>query len=207
MAVDFAKTGAPAEMPRVLKPKEYPDFMERGDRPMYASPGILGKLYRSTIDSTKNQEPDFVWNEEVAQAAYDKDLEVRGFESFVETAESHKKLYTEKLSTLMNYYGARSEDEILTGNLRSPSLCLQRDKIRYGEMKDRVLIAVRNLQKEAKGWFHSSCKSHECHKMASAWYHVTYHPKYCHNGMNSLSFPWILDDILLNIKSVKKMRN
>ena len=37
MAVDFAKTGAPAEMPRVLKPKEFPDFMERVDKPMYTS--------------------------------------------------------------------------------------------------------------------------------------------------------------------------
>ncbi|KAJ8630378.1 hypothetical protein MRB53_023701 [Persea americana] len=41
MAVDFAKTGAPAEMPRILKPREYPDFLERTDQPMYTSPGIL----------------------------------------------------------------------------------------------------------------------------------------------------------------------
>ncbi|WRX13095.1 RNA-dependent RNA polymerase [Theobroma cacao] len=37
MAVDFAKTRAPAEMPRSLKPWEFPDFMQRVDKPMYAS--------------------------------------------------------------------------------------------------------------------------------------------------------------------------
>ena len=49
MAVDFAKTGAPAAMPRVLKPREFPDFMERIDKPMYISTGVLGKLYRAII--------------------------------------------------------------------------------------------------------------------------------------------------------------
>ncbi|XP_042494893.1 RNA-dependent RNA polymerase 2 [Macadamia integrifolia] len=205
MAVDFAKTGAPAEMPRVLKPKEYPDFLERGDRPMYISRGILGKLYRATHDSTHNHELNVVRSEKVTQSFYDHDLEVEGYEDFLEIAGGHKKLYADKLSALMNYYGAESEDEILTGNLRNRSAFLQRDKRRYGEMKDRILISVGSLHKEAKGWFRSSCKEHEHKKMASAWYHVSYHPDYCQDGVNYLSFPWILDKILLEIKSEKKL--
>jgi RNA-dependent RNA polymerase len=43
MAVDFAKTGAPAEMSLTLWPQEFPDFMERWERPMYVSNGVLGK--------------------------------------------------------------------------------------------------------------------------------------------------------------------
>ncbi|KAJ4959767.1 hypothetical protein NE237_019677 [Protea cynaroides] len=206
MAVDFAKTGAPAEMPRVLKPREYPDFMERDDRPMYTSHGILGKLYRATFDSTDNYKLVVVWSEEVAQAVYDHDLEVEGFEDFLEIAGDHKKLYADKLSALKNYYGAESEDEILTGNLRNRSVSLQRDKRRYMEMKDRILVSIESLQKETKGWFQSSCKEHEYKRMASAWYHVSYHPNYCKDGGNCLSFPWILEDILLNIKSEKKLK-
>ncbi|WRX16661.1 NB-ARC - like 10 [Theobroma cacao] len=34
MAVDFAKTRAPAEMPRSLKPREFPNFMQRVDKPI-----------------------------------------------------------------------------------------------------------------------------------------------------------------------------
>ncbi|XP_058112219.1 RNA-dependent RNA polymerase 2 [Magnolia sinica] len=206
MAVDFAKTGAPAEMPRMLKPKEYPDFLERGDRPMYTSPGILGKLYRATIDWANDQNPEVMWSETVAQAAYDYDLVVSGFEAFQEAAESYKNQYAEKLSTLMNYYGAETEEEILTGNLRKRAIHLHRDKKRYGEMKDRIVVAVRSLHKEALGWFRSGCKDHERMKMASAWYHVTYHPDYGSGTNNFLSFPWILSDILLNIKSSKNMK-
>lgn len=202
MAVDFAKTGAPAEMPRVLKPREYPDFMERIDRPSYTSNGVLGKIYRATLESKVNKNSHFDWSNSL-ESSYDLDLLVDDFESFIEIAEIHKELYIEKITTLMNFYGAEREDEIVTGNLRVKSAYLQRDNRRYGEMKDRILASMKGLYKEAKGWFESSCTMQERQKMASAWYHVTYHPSYCRKGLSFLSFPWIIGDILMNIKSVK----
>ncbi|KAG9448742.1 hypothetical protein H6P81_008707 [Aristolochia fimbriata] len=205
MAVDFAKTGAPAEMPRVLKPKDYPDFLERGDRPMYASPGILGKLYRATRVPSGMSNLAFTWSKELAQMAYDPDLEVPGFEDFLEDAVKFKIQYIDKLTALMNYYEAQREDEILTGNLRQRPDHLNRDKKRYGEVKDRILVAVKNLHKEVKEWFKGSCNIQEQPKMASAWYHVTYHPNY-YEEENFLSFPWILSDVLLNIKSLRGTR-
>lgn len=45
MAIDFAKSGAPAKMPRSLRPREFQDFMERWEKPMYISQGALDKLY------------------------------------------------------------------------------------------------------------------------------------------------------------------
>lgn len=201
MAVDFAKNGAPAEMPRVLKPREFPDFMERVGKPMYTSNGVLGKLYRATVDSTMQEKSNLVLDK-----TYDYDLEVDGFQTFLEIAESHKDLYVEKLGTLMTYYGAKSEDEMLTGNLRSREAYLQRDNRRYGDMKDRILLSVKSLQNEAKEWFESSCQRHEHQRMASAWYHVTYHPTNCQESFSCLSFPWIVGDILLNIKSVNSRK-
>ncbi|MCL7041819.1 hypothetical protein MKW94_008878 [Papaver nudicaule] len=200
MAVDFAKTGAPAEMPRVLRPREYPDFMEREDKAMYPSSGVLGKLYRATLDRKENS-MELVGQ---GQYSYDADLEENGFETYLETAEGHRNMYAEKLISLMDYYGAETEEEMLTGNLRELSAYLQRDKRRLGDMKDRIVDSTKNLQKEAKEWFHSSCKNHEHKKMASAWYHVTYHPNYCENGKNFLSFPWIFGDKLLDIKSSRQ---
>ncbi|XP_019456854.1 PREDICTED: RNA-dependent RNA polymerase 2 isoform X2 [Lupinus angustifolius] len=201
MAVDFAKTGAPAEMPRVLKPKEFPDFMERDEKPKYISNGVLGKLYRAIIDSNLQARSSFVWSEKIAEEAYDQDLEVRGFEVFLETALSHKEMYAQKMSNLMNFYSAETEDEMLTGNLQNRATYLQRDNRRYGDMKDRILIAVKNLQREAKEWFETSCQQPEYQHLASAWYHVTYHPRYFQESSSFLSFPWIVGDILLNIKS------
>lgn len=207
MAVDFAKTGAPAEMPRFLKPKEFPDFMERTDKTTYISNGVLGKLYRGIVGSTSREGSKFVWSEKIAEATYDRDLEVKGFEEFIDMALSHRDIYVEKLSGLMKYYEATYEDEILTGNLRKKAMYLQRDNRRYGDMKDRIMLSLKSLQNEVKEWFESSCQPKEHQPLASAWYHVTYHPSYFQEGVNCLSFPWIVGDILLNIKSANSKRD
>ncbi|XP_023516327.1 RNA-dependent RNA polymerase 2 [Cucurbita pepo subsp. pepo] len=206
MAVDYAKTGAPAEMPRVLKPREFPDFMERFDKPMYKSNNVLGKLYRAAVKTMEQERSRLVWTEETARAIYDHDLEVDGFEAFLETAESFKVMYIEKMSILMNYYGAEFEDEILMGDLRSRASYLQRDNRKYGDMKDRILLSVKCVRKEAKEWFENSCAPHEHKMMASAWYHVTYHPSYFKQDMFYFSFPWIVHDVLLNIKAMNSKR-
>nr|GMC60375.1 RNA-dependent RNA polymerase 2 [Ipomoea batatas] len=207
MAVDFAKTGAPAEMPRYLKPRELPDFLERWDKPMYISNGALGKLYRAVKKSiiSGGSSTNHTTTVAAIQNAYDDDLIVDGYESFIPTAETHKQMYMDKLGSLLNYYGAETEVEILTGNLRNKSTYLQRDNRRFFELKDRILVSAKSLHKEAKGWFHSSCdESSECSKkLASAWYFVTYHPSYCERSANCLGFPWIVGDILLEIKSLK----
>ncbi|KAK3225244.1 hypothetical protein Dsin_005106 [Dipteronia sinensis] len=208
MAVDFAKTGAPAEMPLALRPKDFPDFMERYEKDSYKSLGALGKLYRATLASVKQTRSEVVWSPEIAEASYDHDLEVNGFEAFVELAESHKDQYEENISALMHYYGAETEVEILTGNLRSKPGYLQRDNIKYRDVKDRMLVSLKKAQKEAKEWFESSSSNgNEQQKLASAWYHVTYHPSYCkERSINFLSFPWIVGDILLNIKSANSRK-
>uniref|UniRef100_A0A7N2LUU4 RNA-dependent RNA polymerase n=1 Tax=Quercus lobata TaxID=97700 RepID=A0A7N2LUU4_QUELO len=178
MAVDFAKTGAPAEMPRVWKPKEFPDFMERVDKPMYTSNNVLGKLYRATVESTVQERPNLVQLEKFSKETYDNDLEVDGFEAFLEIAENHKDQYIEKMTSLMKYYEAETEDEMLTGNLRKRAAYLLCDNRRYGDFRDRILLSMKRLQNETKEWFEMSSKPHERQQMASAWYHVTYHPTY-----------------------------
>jgi RNA-dependent RNA polymerase len=44
-AVDYVKTGQPAEMPKGLRPSKWPHFMEKKHKPSYQSDKILGKLY------------------------------------------------------------------------------------------------------------------------------------------------------------------
>lgn len=206
MAVDFAKTGAPAEMPFALRPKEFPDFMERYDKDTYRSEGVLGKLYRATLHSAAETKPNITWSKTVAEESYDRDLEVNGFEAFLELAQSHKEQYEENMTALMRYYAAQTEDEILTGNFRRKPGYLQRDNIKYRDIKDRILLAMKRTQKEAKEWFDSSCNVDERQKLASAWYHVTYHPTYCKETNNLISFPWIVGDILLTIKSANSRK-
>ncbi|KAM3387510.1 hypothetical protein ACQJBY_010387 [Aegilops geniculata] len=204
MAADFAKTGAPAEMPRSLRPKEYPDFMERWDKPTYISNRALGKLYRVAVSRMQSTPAP----SSLAQSspAFDPDLEVPGFEEFLAFAEECYDLYAEKLSTLMSYYGAEREDEILTGNIRNRLLYLKKDNKRYFEMKDRIIDSVDGLHKEVQGWFRSRPKA-EASRRASAWYRVTYHPDHHRPGKKQFwSFPWIVCDELLKIKESSKRR-
>jgi RNA-dependent RNA polymerase len=198
MAVDFAKTGAPAEMPRALRPREYPDFMERWEKPMYISNGVLGKLYRAA--ASRMESSHALSSSVQSNPAFDSDLEVPGFEVFLERAEEYYDLYAEKLTTLMTYYGAAHEEEILTGNIRNKLMYLKRDNKRYFEMKDRIIDSVAGLHKELLGLFKSDPKE-EWSRMASVWYHVTYHPDHRRLGKKQFwSFPWIICDELLKIK-------
>lgn len=200
-AVDFAKTGAPAEMPFALKPREFPDFLERFEKPTYISGSVFGKLYRAVKSTLAQRKPEDAEREN-NKVAYDSTLEAAGFESFIETAKAHRDMYAEKLSSLMNYYGAANEEEILTGILRTKEMYLQRDNRRYGDMKDRITLSVKDLQREAMGWFEKSCEDgQERKKLATAWYYVTYNPSHDDEKPKFLSFPWIVGDVLLGIKA------
>lgn len=46
LAVDFPKTGFVASIPKEVRIEKYPDFMQKFDKPSYASHRIIGKLYR-----------------------------------------------------------------------------------------------------------------------------------------------------------------
>ncbi|KAL6845771.1 hypothetical protein ACP4OV_024346 [Aristida adscensionis] len=203
MAVDFAKTGAPAEMPWALRPREFPDFMERWEKPMYISNGVLGKLYRATLRHADSLEEDLL-PPAPPTCAYDPDLEVLGFQEFLDAAEEHYDRYAEKLDTLMAYYSAEREEEILTGNIRNKLMYLRRDNKRYFEMKDRIVAAVDALHAEVRGWFRA-CRVADASRVASAWYHVTYHPDR-RGAKRFWSFPWIVADNLLAIKEAKMCR-
>ncbi|XP_061371841.1 RNA-dependent RNA polymerase 1-like [Gastrolobium bilobum] len=205
-AVDFPKTGVPAVIPPRLYVKEYPDFMEKPDKPTYESRNVIGKLFREVkeISSSANYITSFTL--EVARKSYDRDMEVDGFMDHVDDAFYHKSNYDYKLGNLMDYYGIKTEAEILSGNIMkmSKSFNKRRDA-------ESINMAVRSLRKEARAWFNDSkdSESDDAYAKASAWYYVTYHPSYydCYNeGMKRdhfLSFPWCVYHVLVQIKKEK----
>lgn len=209
IAVDFPKTGVPAVIPPHLYVKEYPDFMEKPDKPTYVSHNVIGKLFREVqgISSSAGSITSFTL--EVARQSYDPDMEVDGFMDYVDDAFYHKSNYDYTLGNLMHYYGIKTEAEILSGNIMkmSKSFTKRRDA-------DAINMAVRSLRKEARSWFNDSSSSvdsgsDDAYAKASAWYHVTYHPSYwgCYNeGMERdhyLSFPWCVYPQLVQIKKEK----
>ncbi|PON39267.1 RNA-dependent RNA polymerase-type [Trema orientale] len=206
IAVDFPKTGVPAVIPNHLRVKEYPDFMEKPDKPTYESRNVIGKLFRQVKDIAPHDSTIRSFTKEVARRYYDDDMEVDGFEDYIEDAEYYKSNYDYKLGNLLDYYGIKSEAEILSGSIMrmSKSFTKRRDA-------ESINMAVRSLRKEARTWFNEKGNSldsdaDDVYAKASAWYHVTYHPDYFgtyNEGMNRdhyLSFAWCVYDKLVQIK-------
>ncbi|KAK6931655.1 RNA-dependent RNA polymerase, eukaryotic-type, partial [Dillenia turbinata] len=206
IAVDFPKTGVSAEIPPHLHVNEYPDFMEKLDRPTYESPSVIGKLFREVKDITTTIK-SFTFEE--AKRAYDPDMEVDGFQFYISDAVYYKGEYDYQLGNLMDYYGIRTEGEILSGGIMKMSKSFSRRND-----AEAISLAVRSLRKEARSWFNekgrdADSEENDVYAKASAWYHVTYHPDYWgtyNEGLNRphfLSFPWCVSDKLVHIKRDK----
>lgn len=201
VAVDFPKTGVPAEIPSDLRAKEYPDFMEKPDKTTYVSNNVIGKLFRQVKDIAPDTSSIMSFTKEVAMKSYDPDMEVPGFENYIDEAMELKDEYDRKLGNLMDYYGIKTEAEILSGGIMKMSKSFDRRKD-----AEAVSMAVRSLRKEARSWFKKGSDSEDADEKASAWYHVTYHPNYwgCYNeGLKRdhyISFPWCVYDKLIQIK-------
>ncbi|KAL3582307.1 hypothetical protein D5086_016639 [Populus alba] len=148
IAVDFPKTGVPAEIPSNLRPREYPDFMEKPDKPSYESRNVIGKLFREVKDIAPRTSSIRSFTSDVARRCYDPDMEVDGFEDYIDDAFYYKSNYDYKLGNLMEYYGIKTEAELLSGSFMkmSKSFTKKRDAEAIG-------MAVRSLRKEARSWF------------------------------------------------------
>ncbi|KAL8137504.1 hypothetical protein V2J09_003505 [Rumex salicifolius] len=212
IAVDFNKTGVPAVIPQHLYAKEYPDFMEKADKPTYVSPNVIGKLFREVKDRAPHSCSIRSFTRDVARRSYDLDMEYPGFEDHLDDAYYYKSQYDFKLGNLMDYYGIKSEAEILSGNIMKMSRSFNKRKD-----ADSISVAVRALRKEARSWLNirggdwsGTVYDHdEFYAKASAWYHVTYHPSYWgsnDDGMKRghlISFPWCVYEKLVYIKKQK----
>ncbi|CAB4295827.1 unnamed protein product [Prunus armeniaca] len=215
-AVDSPKTGVVVEVPRCLRIHKYPDFMEKVDKPTYESKRVIGRLFRQVkhvelaSDSPSNSGLIKSFTMEVAMKFYDPDMVVDGFEDYVKDAINYKNEYDYKLGNLMDYYGYKTEAEILSGSITAVSKNFNR-----GKDLESIHYAIKALRKEARTWFdeklgmqsdmNPDINDVESAK-ASAWYHVTYYPDYwgrCNKGMERdhfLSFPWCVFDKLIQIK-------
>ncbi|XP_061989253.1 probable RNA-dependent RNA polymerase 1 [Rosa rugosa] len=213
-AVDSPKTGVLVKVPHRLRVQEYPDFMEKSDRQTYESKSVIGKLFRQVkdIDLGSHSHPVKSFTREVATRFYDPDMEVDGFKDYINDAISHKGDYDYKLGNLMDYYGIKTEAEILSGNITNVSKFFNKRKD-----LESINYAVRSLKNEARTQFIENPNSDDPSDFgtdignvyaakASAWYHVTYHHRYwgCYNkGMardHFLSFPWCVFEMLIQIK-------
>jgi len=223
MAVDFPKTGKVAVLPQHLKPKLYPDFMDKDDFAGYKSKKVLGVLYRRIKDMFGEEVEKWKTDADCANVfealPYDKDLEACGFQEYLEEAWNYKCSYDQQLRALLGQFNVKKEGEVVTGRISSLTKLNSR---KQGEIKERLQHAYRALRNEFRFIFQGTtdceisepCQRSKYEAKASAWYHVTYHPTWLQkareltelDGYHTaplLSFPWISVDYLAQIKFQK----
>jgi hypothetical protein len=94
LAVDFPKKGVPAFMTADLKPKKYPDFMEKEPQRSYKSQKTIGWIYRSvSINNINGLQP--IGNEPLSV------LVIPGHESFMDESKKIYLSYQKEICSLM----------------------------------------------------------------------------------------------------------
>ncbi|KAH9714574.1 RNA-dependent RNA polymerase 6 [Citrus sinensis] len=180
-AVDSPKTGKIVTMPSHLKPKIYPDFMEKEEYQTYKSNKILGRLYRQIKDAyDENISVSSEIDINPVDIHCDTDLEVPESVDFTADARNQKCSYDGQLNGLLGH-AFRKEFRQVFEKMNSDF-----------ELSDNE----KNVLYEQK---------------ASAWYQVTYHREWVKKSLDLLeqgsarsvvllSFAWIANDYLARIK-------
>ncbi|KAK4349123.1 hypothetical protein RND71_031878 [Anisodus tanguticus] len=219
LAVDFPKTGKLVTMPFALKPKMYPDFMGKEEFQSYKSEKILGKLYRRVKDAFDAEGGESAGLEFVPEdIPYDTNLEIPGYEDFIDDAWNRKCSYDGQLSGLLGQYKVKGEEEVVTGHIWSMPKYSSK---KQGELKERLKHTYNMLRKEFRNVFEhmepdfdllpDDEKNDMYERKAYAWYRVTYHPDWVSRSLElqmsdavsstvMLSFAWIAADYIARIK-------
>lgn len=217
-AVDAPKTGKWTEMPKEAKVSVFPDFMMKSDKPSYPSDKVLGKLYRECRafkDSIAREVP-------LKKPHIVPYLLVPYFQKYQEEAKELYEEYSSQLLTLMNLYGIETEAELLSGCFLKLHSRLGREKVEIAEIVSRILAKIRgnfrskffkefDLDEENREA--DEVISEEMQRKASAWYFVAYSHKQATDAAENdpdetpskqfLSFPWLVDDVMLSIRMRK----
>ena len=119
----------------------------------------------------------------------------------------------------MNLYGIETEGELLSGCFLKLHYRLGREKVEIANIVSRILAKIRenfrnkffeefDLADGDRGTDENI--SEEMQQKASAWYYVAYSPKHVTNMTKNapvdppqtqfLSFPWLVDDVMLSIR-------
>ncbi|KAG0347564.1 hypothetical protein BG004_007468 [Podila humilis] len=164
-AVDFPKTGKPAEMTQELRPKRYPDFMEKPPDRSYTSKRVLGRIFR---ECGKHE----TFTPKDADHPLFEELLVDGYQGYMAGARETKAQYDAEVSDLEVVSGFIMGFEIMT-NKREHDMRKAINDV-YAGIRHRYLT---ELEQEFYGMdlrTVSPDKRPYLEMKAAAWYAVCY---------------------------------
>jgi len=200
-AVDFPKTGVSVQIPRELRPRQYPHYMLKRDKPGYRSEHVLGRLYDQCHAIMSNREE----RGSDLETGIDDQFLVPGHEDYLDAARAIHDYYRRNVRRLMGEYGILTEAEVVTGRIvklkKQRRGTLQREHVEIAEIVGSRLKAIRA---SVKDMFYeavdgqSNENSVEIIRLASAVYFVAYTDR-TEDG-TCLSLPWVFADYLLSAR-------
>lgn len=198
LAVDFPKTGKEPQMPEAAKriPK-YPDFMEKHPSETYESQKVLGIMYRKCKEIALNTRLSDI----KIKIDLNPSLVLPGHEKYLTDAVELYEKYRYEIECLLSRFDMTLECELFIGSITDNM------KEKSNEKKTDFGLSLNMLQKiwsNMRTQFFAQFKSriYEMQLKASAWYVACY----SHNSNDEtriLSFPWIVEDVLMQIETFK----
>ncbi|KAL4432702.1 hypothetical protein ABPG74_011523 [Tetrahymena malaccensis] len=161
-AVDYAKSGQSPKLPKNLAIKEYPDFMEKDDKPSYESQSILGILYRQVKDQyekhCKNDieadksltfiDKNVIFNPPTFTNEIIDEIEKKTYlEQEIDFAIEANNSWNIEINNLKQFFGAQNEFEIYTGNFSKLIKVERKKKMSAEIVQQRILstlLAIKN---------------------------------------------------------------
>ncbi|KAK9366481.1 RNA dependent RNA polymerase-domain-containing protein [Lipomyces kononenkoae] len=143
MAVDFAKTGVPAKIPKPLRATEYPHYMERKRGRMRRSYKVLGKLYDSVQELIFKPEIDEKFDARLLESEYvseDKNLR--------QMVEAIMRDYDYKVFRMMQQRGIESEFEVFTAYVLKYESAGHNKDYKYWEEVTQQFAAISDMIKK-----------------------------------------------------------
>ena len=201
-AVDFPKTGCPVKIPPALRPRQYPHYMLKRDKPGYRSEHVLGKLYDQCHSIMLNRGQD----DDDLETGIDDQFLIPGHEDYLDAAQTIHDYYRRNVLRLMGEYGIATEAEVVTGRIiklkRQRRGTLQREHVEIAEIVNSRLKAIRAKVKEmfCQAVDQSNENNVELIRLASAVYFVTYTDRTGDKTCQSL--PWVFADHLLSARKL-----
>ena len=184
VAVDFPKTGKPAELPYSLRISTWPDFMEKKNKPFYESSGVIGLLWRDC------KLENFEFN---ISHVLNKDRLYPGYQKFSTFAKWLYENYANKMKKLMYQFDCDNEFFLISGQVGENS----KRKMRYDDSLQILNMVTLNRDYALEKFCEKALNFEDRKKLASACYFEVYSRRPKNRKFLCLSFPWIFHEYLV----------
>ncbi|EPX74791.1 RNA-directed RNA polymerase Rdp1 [Schizosaccharomyces octosporus yFS286] len=218
-AVDFPKSGVACSMPRELRPKQYPDFMQKQQSRTFKSETAVGRIYQYTVKFHKKNEANWKFDPNV-EMVYDDRMKLPKYKSdYRQIATEVKGRYDFDMRALMNRYDIGSEHEVYT------AFILFNDEMKTSvnefAVREEIMLLYDNIKKCYKKEYFEKCglpdNSNDqdirdrIDSAVAAAYDVTYdqrsHSIQCGKEFPLISFPYIFVNVLCRIAHLAAVSN